>query len=115
MHRKSNKEICIDYLNKYEDKDLEGITGMFDENIVLRDWKIKVEGIERALLETRKNFDAVDSIAIEVLSTYESADAVAAELKITLNQDEELYVIDVITLNKDAKISAIKAYLGRGD
>ncbi|WP_431122283.1 nuclear transport factor 2 family protein [Flagellimonas flava] len=115
MTQKSKKALCLDYLEKYAEKDLESIKAMFSENIVLRDWKIRVEGKEKAIDETRKNFKAADSIAIDVLSVYENKDTVAAELKITVNTTEELYVVDVITLDSHQKIKSIRAYLGRGD
>jgi len=111
----SNKEICLSYLKKYAEKDLNSIEELFSEDIVLRDWKIRVAGKENALKETRKNFENADSIEIEVLSTYESKDTVAAELKITVDSTEQLYVVDVITINSEGKISSIRAYLGRGD
>lgn len=111
----NNLEIALSYINKYQNKDLLGIEEMFDKNIVLRDWKIRVEGKENATKETRKNFESVDSIKIEILSVYENNNSVAAELKIIINDSEELYVMDVITINQDRKISSIKAYIGRGD
>jgi ketosteroid isomerase-like protein len=111
----SNKEICLSYLKKYAEKDLNGIEEMFSEDIILRDWKIRVEGKGNALKETRKNFENANSIEIEVLSTYENKDTVAAELKITVDYTEELYVVDLITINCNGKIISIRAYLGRGD
>lgn len=110
-----NKKICLLYLKKYEEKEIKGIEEMFSEDIVLRDWKIRVEGKEKALSETLKNFESVESIKIDVLSIYENESTVAAELKIIINNKEELYVIDVITINSDRKISSIKAFIGRGD
>jgi len=115
LTKKSNKEICLSYLKKYEEKDLDSIEKMFSNDIVLRDWKIRVEDKENAINETRKNFNSADSIAIEVLSIYENQDTVAAELKITVDATEELYVVDVITINTEGKIKSIRAYLGRGD
>jgi len=113
--QKSNKEIAVLYLKKYAEKDLQRIGEMFSDDIALRDWKIRVEGKEKAIDETRKNFESANSIEIEVLSTYENEDTVAAELKITVDSDEELYVVDVITINSEGKIKSIRAYLGRGD
>ena len=113
--KKSNKEICILYLKRYEEKDLNGIEEMFSNDIVLRDWKIRVEGKENALSETRKNFENANSLEIEVLSIYENKSTVAAELKIIVDSTEELYVVDVITINAEGKIKSIRAYLGRGD
>ncbi|WP_281542807.1 nuclear transport factor 2 family protein [Maribacter aestuarii] len=115
MSKKSNKEICLNYLQKYEEKDIKSIENLFSEDIVLRDWKILVYGKKNALRETRKNFAAAYSIAIDVLFTYENNNTLAAELKITINDSEELYVVDVISINSDGKISSIRAYLGRGE
>ncbi len=115
IKKNSNKDLCLQYLKKYEEKDIKGIESMFAENIVLRDWKIRVTGKEKALEETRKNFEAAKSIKIEVLSTYENKNTVAAELKIVVDLLEELHVVDVITINPKGRIESIRAYLGRGD
>jgi hypothetical protein len=111
----SNKELCLAYLKRYAEKNLDGIAEMFDDEIVLRDWNIVVRGKSNVLVETRKNFDAAKSIAIEPLFLYENKDSVAAELKITLNESDELYVIDVVTFNSSGKIQSIRAYKGRGN
>jgi ketosteroid isomerase-like protein len=111
----SKRERCLEYLKKYAEKDLGSIEKMFADDIVLRDWKIRVEGKVKAVDETRKNFANARTIEIEVLSAYENENTVAAELKITVNTTEELYVVDVITLNTEGKIASIRAYLGRGD
>ena len=113
--KKSNKEISLSYLRRYAEKDLGRIEEMFSEDIILRDWKIRVEGKENAVNETRKNFASANSIEIDVLSTYENRDTVAAELKITVDSKEVPYVVDVITINAEGKIKSIRAYLGRGD
>ncbi|GMN11212.1 hypothetical protein MTsPCn9_20830 [Croceitalea sp. MTPC9] len=115
MSKDSHKAICLLYLKKYAERDLDAVAELFADDIVLRDWKIRVVGKEDALRETRKNFETVNTIDIEVLSTYENKNTVAAELKITINSTEELYVVDVITFDSNAKIASIRAYLGRGD
>ena len=115
MQNRSNKELCLYYLRKYAEKDFQAMEELFAENIILRDWKIRVEGKDKALSETKKNFEEAQTIAIDVLSTYENFDSVAAELKILVNGTEELYVVDIITFNSEGKIVAIRAYKGRGD
>jgi len=115
MTQKSNMELCLLYLRKYAEKDLDGVEKLFAENIILRDWKILVKGKQKAMEETRKNFESVDTIAIEVLSAHESKNTVAAELQITLDSNKELYVVDVISFDSGGQIESIRAYLGRGD
>ena len=105
----------MNYMRKYAAKDLEGIADMFADDIILRDWKIRVVGKQNALKETQKNFEAAESITIDVLATYERENTVAAELKIVVDQVEELYVVDVVTFDTSHKIQSIRAYLGRGD
>lgn len=115
MNPSKKKELCFSYLEKYASKDINAIKDMFADDIVLRDWKIRVTGKKEALRETKKNFAAADSIAIEVLNTYQNADTVAAELKIVVDRTEVLYVVDVISFNTALQINSIRAYLGRGD
>ena len=115
MPIRSNLSLCREYLQKYAEKDIEAMTALFSDTIVLRDWKIRVVGKLLALKETQKNFDAVSSLDINILETYENKNTVTAELKITINGSEELFVVDVITFNKEGKIASIRAYLGRGD
>ncbi|MEM1257336.1 MAG: nuclear transport factor 2 family protein [Bacteroidota bacterium] len=115
MRKATNKERCLSYLTMYANKDLDGVTALFADGIILRDWKIRVVGKQKAVEETKKNFEAAQSLTIDVLSTYENTDTVAAELKIVVNKVEALYVVDVITFNEDGLITSIRAYLGRGD
>lgn len=115
MPLNSPQEVCLSYLKKYEEKDLKSIEQMFSDDIILRDWKIRVEGKEEALTETRKNFASAETIKIDVLSIYKNENAVAAELKILIDSKDELNVIDIITINPEGRISSIKAFLGRGE
>lgn len=115
MIKPSKKEIALDYLRKYASKDLGGIAELLADDVVLRDWKIRVVGKEMAIAETRKNFEAQESIVIDVITTYENEQSIAAELKITIDHTEELYVVDVITFNERHQINSIRAYLGRGN
>lgn len=103
------------YLHAYAAKDLDKVSAMFAENIVLRDWKISVAGKAAAVAETRKNFASAQSIEIDILHTYESAGAIAGELRITVDGSEVLYVVDVVSFNDAGQISSIRAYIGRAD
>lgn len=94
--QENNKEIALSYLNKYQNKDLMGIEEMFDKDITLRDWKITVIGKEKAIIETKKNFDSVNSINIEVFEIYENKNSVAAELKITIDYNEEFCAVGAV-------------------
>lgn len=111
----SLKNRFVAYLDAYARKDIEEISALFTDDILLRDWKISVSGKDLAISETNKNLEAARSIEIEILNTYESADAVAGELRIVVDGLEVLFVVDVVTFNNEGKIASIRAYLGRED
>lgn len=103
------------YLNAYAAKDIAQVSAMFADNIVLRDWKISVAGKAAAVAETQKNFHAANKIAINILRTHVTASSVVGELHIVVDDSEELFVVDIVEFNHEGKITAIRAYLGRGD
>jgi len=111
----TNKEKFQHYLNSYAEMNIEKVSDMFAENILLRDWKISVKGKASAIRETAKNFASTKSIKIDILKTYESPDSVAGELKIVVDDKEVLYVVDVVTFDLNGKIESIRAYIGRSD
>lgn len=103
------------YLDAYARKDLDAIAAMLAEEVRLRDWNLAVQGKAAVLAETAKNFASVSSIAIELLSLHESAQGVAGELRIRVDEKLELFVVDVIDFDEQGRITAIRAYKGRGD
>jgi len=105
----------LDYLHRYESKDLDGIAAMLSPDVALRDWHLSVRGREAVIAETRKNFESASSLRIEVLSVLEGGRSVAGELRIFVNGDIELFVVDVLDFDDEGRITAIRAYLGRGD
>ena len=108
-------ETSLQYLQAYQNKDITTVSDLFADDIILRDWNLRVVGKQAALNETQKNFAAANTLRIEVLHTYENANSVAAELIITVNDSEILHVVDVLVFNEQGKINAIRAYRGRGD
>ncbi len=106
---------AIAYLKAYENKDLASIEALLAPGVVLRDWKIRVQGKAAALRETQKNFDNAGALKIEVLQLHATASTVAAELRILVGAEVEIFVVDVFEMDNKGRISAIRAYLGRGD
>ena len=105
----------LDYLRRYEAKDLDGIVAMLAQDVTLRDWNLSVKGRQAAVDETRKNFESAQSIRIEVLRLLEGERSVAGELRIVVDGNIELFVVDVLDFDVEGRITAIRAYLGRGD
>ncbi|MFO1251533.1 MAG: nuclear transport factor 2 family protein [Inhella sp.] len=115
MNPETLRANALAYLDAYARKDLDSVAALLAEDVVLRDWTLRVVGKAAALAETRKNFEAVQSLAIEVLHWHQSEAAVAAELRILIDGKQELFVTDVIAFDAKGRIAAIRAYVGRGD
>lgn len=115
MTSSAAREHFLAYLRHYARKDLDRVSGMFADEVRLRDWNISVVGKAAAVAETSRNFESCQSIEIQVLGIYESGNTVAGELHIVVDGNTQLYVVDVISFDNDGKIKSIRAYLGRGD
>jgi hypothetical protein len=100
------------FLSAYERKDIDAISEMLAEDVVLRDWNLEVSGLEAAVAEYSKNFRDADSLRITVNQILESESGVAAELEIVVNGSEKLNVVDIFTFNDDNEITSVVAYKG---
>jgi hypothetical protein len=100
------------FLTAYERKDIDTISRMLAEDVVLRDWNHEVSGLEAAVAEYSKNFRAAESLRITVNQILEAESGVAAELEIGVNGSEKLNVVDVFTFNEANEITSVVAYKG---
>lgn len=110
--------LCRRYLQAYAAKDLPTIAALLAPEVVLRDWQLRVVGREAALAETQRNFDAARGLHIEILRLHATEASAVAELRIAVQgaeQTVELFVVDVLDFDAQGRISAIRAYKGRGD
>lgn len=111
----TNRDRFLAYLRAYEAKNIEQVSGMLASDVTLRDWKIFVQGKAAVIAETNANFAAARSIQIQALHLYEGPASVAGELRIVVDDAIELFVVDALDFNPQGQISAIRAFLGRGD
>jgi len=105
------KDRAIQYFETFSNKDLTGLSEIFSDNAVTRDWDTTAEGKDAVLTANKNIFDSVDTITVTPLSLYEDGNTVAAEIEVLLNGVEKLLVVDVITFEGD-KISSLRAYKG---
>ena len=108
-------EVTRAYLAAYAARDLAAVEPLLADAVTLRDWKIRVVGKAAALDETRKNFAAARHLQIDMLASYERDGGAAAELKIVVDERDILYVVDVFDFDAEGRITAIRAFIGRGD
>ena len=105
------KDQAIQYFETFSRKDLDGLSELFTDGAVTRDWENSAEGKVAVLTANKNIFDSVDTITVTPLSLYEDGNTVAAEIEVLLNGVEKLLVVDVITFDGD-KISSLRAYKG---
>mmetsp|Transcript_43588 Transcript_43588/g.98540 ORF Transcript_43588/g.98540 Transcript_43588/m.98540 type:complete len:168 (-) Transcript_43588:136-639(-) len=106
-------ELANTYFDTWNKHDLEGLRGLFHEDVALRDWDVEKFGANEVVEANGGIFEAVPNIQIEVLKIHESTGVVSAEILVHLNNEAKdvLKVVDIIE-HSDGKITAVRAYKG---
>lgn len=99
------------FLELYAAKDINVISDMFSEDIVLRDWNYEVVGKDAAIIEFTKNFDEAETLHISIGNIYLSELSAAAEIEATVN-GLILGIVDVITFDSAGHVTSVIAYRG---
>jgi ketosteroid isomerase-like protein len=111
----TSRDRFLEYLRAYESRDIDRVAALLADDVSLRDWKIAVRGKAAAVAETQANFEAARSIEIQPQRLHVGEASVAGELRILVDGHIELFVVDVLDFDPQGKITAIRAFLGRGD
>ena len=106
------KDIALSYFKTFSEKNIDGLSEMFDDNVILRDWDIDKKGKESVLKANLNIFQNVKTINAIPQNIISENNFVFAELKIVVNDSDELKVVDLIEFNKKGKIISIKAFKG---
>jgi hypothetical protein len=109
-----HKEKLEQYFETFSNQDLDGLSEMFADDVILSDWDIRAEGKE-AVLEANKNiFQSVDTIKVIPYFYYVGEEGYAIEIDVVVNSgqqnDEVLQVVDIISFNDEGLIQSIEAY-----
>ena len=105
------KQLATKYFETFSRKDTNGLSELFTDDVVVRDWEIHPQGKTDVLAANQNIFDRVDTITVTPLALYEDGNTVSAEIEVLINGDTKLLVVDVITFEGD-KISSLRAYKG---
>lgn len=104
------KTTILSYFKKFSNKDIDGLSLLFDESVILKDWEIFAEGKAEVLDAISNIFNSVDSISIELDKLYLDEKVSICVIDIVINKLEVLKVVDLIKVNNDNKIIEISAY-----
>ena len=101
-----------DYLNCFENKDIEGISSLLSEICTLRDWNsCAIVGKSNVLDFISNIFKSCKIIEVDVLHLHEDPDTIICEMSLDINGNKML-VADIIGFDDNDNISFIRAYRG---
>jgi hypothetical protein len=106
------KDIARRYFDAFSGKDLEALSGMFTEDVSLKDWEIEAKGKQSVIKANANIFDSVKTIKVVPLRIIVDSNIIAAELQITINNTTSIAVVDFITFDAKGLIKTIRAYKG---
>lgn len=104
------KKTILTYLKKFSNKDIDGLSLLFDESVILKDWEIFAEGKAEVLDAILNIFNSVDSISIKLDKLYIDGKVATCVIDIVINKFELLKVVDLIKVDNNNKILEISAY-----
>lgn len=99
------------YFRLFASKNINKLKDIFDQKIILKDWKAKINGKKNVINFNEKTFKNFDVIKVKVLETFVNSKKNSIACKIVINLDKlKLNVVDIIYFNKKGNISKIEAY-----
>tara|TARA_R100000008_G_C3586617_1_gene172946 strand:- start:3714 stop:4052 length:339 start_codon:yes stop_codon:yes gene_type:complete len=100
------------YFKTFSNKDLDGLSEMFSDDVRLEDWEQSAEGKIAVLEANKKIFSSVDTIEVSPTALYRDNNTIVAELIICVDRQTNILVVDILDFDDDGKIRSIKAYKG---
>jgi hypothetical protein len=102
------------YFQTFSNQDLEGLSEMFSDDIILIDWDTNASGKEEVLEANKKIFQSVDTINVVPYFYYVGEESYAIEIDVIINvskeSEETLQVVDIISFDEYGLIQSIEAY-----
>lgn len=109
-------EICDKFYEAFQERNLEIINDLIDDNIELMDWDVKVKGRENFLNVHKKIFNKIDDIKIIIkyraIQKNHQSSNVFNEIEIRINNNtEKLNVVDIFEIaSKTNIITSVRAF-----
>ena len=115
------------YFQAFADKDIEVLSEMFTDDIILIDWNNTFTGKDQVVNEVKGIFTNFKTISLEVTDIFSSLniinadrgettvsipkdDSFACEIVIVFDDLEPLYIMDLIEFDSEGRIKKLTAY-----
>ena len=99
------------YFKLWQTKNIEGLSKLFDDSILLQDWDNLIRGKEAIIKFNSNFFNSVNLIELNVVSFHCYENTTFSELNIIID-GVKLTVLDKIVFDKNFLITQIRAYKG---
>ena len=103
-------EKAVEYFRLFEERNLEGLAKIYDDEIHLIDWNGEWSS-KRDVLEMNKSLFNNNKISVKIIQIQNVDKKAYCKIEIQVN-DDLLKVMDVIDFNKEGNIIKIEAYNG---
>ena len=98
------------YFRLFSEKNIENLSDLFSNEIILKDWEILAIGKKEVISANKKIFSSVQSICVNLKEFYQQDNVTTCLIEIEINNEEIIKVIDIIKFNEEFKIKEISAY-----
>ena len=105
------KEQLKKYFEVFSNKDIDTLSTLFADEVLLVDWNVFASGKEKVIEANKSIFDSVTSIQVTPIEFYSNSDtSYAVKISILVNENEQLNVIDIINFNESGLVTSIVAF-----
>lgn len=103
-------ELTKKYFINFSDKNINSLSDMFSDDILLIDWELNQSGKKNVLNANQKIFNSVGKILVEPVNLSQTDNIVFAEITVRIDDTVILNVVDILTFDIHNKIQKIVAY-----
>tara|TARA_B100000780_G_C20925521_1_gene368859 strand:- start:343 stop:672 length:330 start_codon:yes stop_codon:yes gene_type:complete len=105
------ESVTARYFKLWQTKNIEGLSKLFEDSILLQDWDNLIKGKEAIMKFNLDFFNSVNIIELNVVSSHCFENTTFSELSIIID-GVKLTVLDKIVFNKNFLITQIRAFKG---
>lgn len=98
------------YIEAFNAHNIEALTDMLSEAVVLEDWDVQLEGQAAVLEHMRTIFSSVPAIRADIIDIISAKNACVLLLSIFVEEGVSLQVADVIRFDTSGTIVSVHAY-----
>ena len=106
-------QVIEDYLDFFENKDIDSISVLFSADCTLTDWNVgTIVGKQNVINLFSEIFNSIDNIEANISHIHEDIDGILVCEVVLLLDEEKLLVADIFEFDEEDKIKALRAYKG---